>query len=108
MTALQNLEVGLNMEPLLLYNSDNLATCLENDIGDSATTWQNGGWKAIYQCRKTPQGNYCARRATNGPLHVPGVLAAYRPNMLGLFTSCSDCVRECPNMGQGGNFGVQG
>ena len=94
MSATQNLEVGLGL-PVLLYPGDTPATCLQDKIGDMGTQWQSG-FKPVYQCFETPEGNYCRRRATNGPVELSAVFAANMPlpSHPNLNISCQDALES--------------
>lgn len=99
MTALQNLEVGLNFgsrqsqEPLLLYQThETPQSCMLNDLQDRINYYGN---RAVYQCHESQQGKYCTRRATNGNVYLSGALAAYAPRTANIYNDCMECLLSC-------------
>ena len=99
MTALQNLEVGLNFgargnpDPLRLYHTrETPETCLFNDVQDRINYYGN---RAVYQCHDSEEGKYCSRRATNGDVHLSGALAAYAPRTANIYNDCMGCLQAC-------------
>lgn len=100
MTAIQNFMVGHLVPGVLLYDYPTSAIqCEENDYLDERVNWQQGGFRATYQCVEGQNGavSYCRRRATNGPVNASGFFGAWRPRVGvdDLYTSCEVCDAAC-------------